>query len=185
MTSQIMSRIYTFILFITVLNIFFGIIFMQSAVGRSMMPTIETESLLVTKKNIFKDYYEKDEIITFKIKQGDVTKRILGVPGDELNIGPIDITINGESVCVIESDYTTYYNSFYFNDIIPDDYYFVVGDNYEFSMDSRDKAIQLIYYDDIKGKVIYHFKKPEFIINIQYFLYDVVNYIKRLISNYV
>lgn len=79
-------------------------------------------------------------------------KRVIGVPGDTIDIKDGKVYINGE---LYEEAYVkgeTYPNSMEFPITIPEKEYFVMGDNRENSMDSRD--IGLISIDKIEGKAV-------------------------------
>lgn len=95
-------------------------------------------------------------------------KRIIGTPGDKVeHIGNI-LYINNVPT---EEDYiNTFTQEFSFEDVcfikdvscenvIPDDYYLVLGDNRNNSVDSR--IIGLIHKDDLFGKVIFNVMRFE------------------------
>ena len=130
-------------------------------VGDSMFPTLHKEELFILNKFHYR---------FFDIKRGDsvslehkdtkyLIKRIIGLPGDTIQIKNSKLYINGS---VYEENYlsdTLNYKDFDLKDIgyekIPDDMYFVLGDNRENSLDSRE--IGLISKKDIQGKISFRF----------------------------
>lgn len=89
-------------------------------------------------------------------------KRIVGVPGDTLQIKDGMLYTNGfPSIMMIPNSYISYSGIAQVPIILSADEYFVLGDNYEYSKDSRYKEIGCIKEDDIIGKVLpqKHIKK--------------------------
>ena len=82
-------------------------------------------------------------------------KRVIGLPGDIVSILDNTLYINGEVYVENYLDEGLEYDDFELNSLgyetIPEDMYFVLGDNREDSLDSRE--IGLISKDDIIGKV--------------------------------
>ncbi len=106
--------------------------------------------------NIFLD--NTREFIEGFYKQGDeigsrLVKRIIGVPGDQIDIRDGNVYINGalydESYVVGET--APFQTTFPIT--IPEHEYFVMGDNRENSMDSRDFG--LIDQTEIEGKAVW------------------------------
>ena len=90
------------------------------------------------------------------IEKKNLIKRVVAIPGDQVNIKNGLVYINGE----VESGYQfqgkTYANSdLVFPLEIPEDSVFVLGDNRENSLDSR--GLGLIDYSQIKGKALLRF----------------------------
>jgi signal peptidase I len=107
---------------------------------------------------------EKGDIIIFPFpddESEDYIKRIIGVPGDVLDIKNGELYINGE--LIDESDYITgpmNKNESFGPVTVPEDSYFVMGDNRNDSRDSRYWNNKFVKKDKIKGKAI--FKYPKF-----------------------
>lgn len=79
-------------------------------------------------------------------------KRVIGIPGDKINIRDGKLYLNGN--CCNESYVkgATYPNNMKFPIAVPEKSYFVMGDNRENSMDSRN--IGFIKIDEIEGKAV-------------------------------
>ena len=85
-------------------------------------------------------------------KETDYVKRVIGVPGDEIDVKDGRVYINGEMYKEPYAKGFTSPKDMEFPIKIPDNEYFVMGDNRENSMDSRD--IGLINTDKIEGKAV-------------------------------
>lgn len=90
-------------------------------------------------------------------------KRVVGLPGDTITInGANDLIINGTVVQNVPNNYATALLEIITSmeeQIIPEGYYFVLGDNTANSHDSR--TIGFIHEEDILAKVIFRFY-PDF-----------------------
>lgn len=146
---------------VAVFIILFLIIYVISitqVVGNSMNSTLKDGDVLVLSKVNYK---------IFDIKRGDIIyldyadtkyliKRVIGLPGDDVDIIDNQLYINNE---LYEEDYLDndlVYDNFSLQDLgyttIPEDMYLVLGDNREDSLDSRE--IGLISKDAINGKIV-------------------------------
>lgn len=124
--------------------------------GDSMYPTLEDNQMLVLNK--FKYSFSEPERFDIVAVEFGVPnyliKRIVGLPGEIVEYKDNTLYVNGET---IEEDFIfgEITNDFSLEEIgeivIPEDMYFVVGDNRDFSTDSRDSQIGLISKDDILG----------------------------------
>lgn len=119
--------------------------------GNSMYPTLNNrEFLLLTK---FDHSYERFDIVVLKYNKQKLVKRVIGLPGETVEYKNNKLYINGK---VIEEEFKLFETKD-FNiaelgyDVIPEDYYFVVGDNRNASLDSR--IIGLIHRKDIEGTI--------------------------------
>ncbi len=126
--------------------------------GESMEETLhEGESLLVNKLSFYEP--SRYDIIVFYPQGEEVdeyyVKRIYGLPGETIQITGNDIYINGEK---IEDNYAK--NAMDDSGIaeepltLADDEYFVLGDNREVSLDSRDPDVGPVKEKNIAGHVV-------------------------------
>ncbi len=127
--------------------------------GTSMYPTLDDREYILIKK--YDKSYERFDIVVLRYEKEDLIKRIIGLPGDYVEYLNNELYINGKKVEEkFLSDETTTWD---FNidligyDKIPDNYYFVVGDNRTNSKDSR--LIGLIPKKDIKGIALFSLSK--------------------------
>lgn len=146
-----------YILFIVVvLIVAIYVIGLQQIVGDSMNPTLlNNDVILIDKLTPRFVEFKRGDIISFYFEDSKyLIKRIIGLPGETLQIRNNNIYINGK---VIE-DYVGGINTSDFSisqygyDKIPEDMYFVLGDNRENSMDSRDYRVGLVHKNEIVGK---------------------------------
>ena len=144
-----------------VLLIFTFVLNAPKVVGTSMMPTLQSGDRLIV--NLLAGKYEVGDIVVFDTGTGgSLVKRIVAGPGDVVAITPDGKLSVNETVVTEEyvytktniTDVTVIYPV-----IVDEDTYFVLGDNRENSRDSRNSDIGLVEKKDIKGKVMYSFRK--------------------------
>lgn len=125
--------------------------------GSSMEPMLQNgDNLIVDKLSYrFKDP-ERYDIIVFPYKYEENTyyiKRIIGLPGETIQILNQEILINGE---VLEENYGSEpmdYSGIAIEEITLDvDEYFVLGDNRNNSSDSRDPSVGVLTRDELLGR---------------------------------
>lgn len=136
----------------------------HEVVGNSMHPTYKNGEFLMANKISYKvSTPQRGDVIIFKYSDTqDFIKRVIGIPGDEVMIKDGKIYINGsllnESKYLSESVITN--GGSYLHEgqsiTIPDEEYFVCGDNRTNSSDSREFGP--IKRDKIKGKawIVYY-----------------------------
>lgn len=123
----------------------------------SMEPTIMTGDVVISNRLYYKFYdVERGDIIFFNSepdgKKMLLTKRVIGLPGDTVSFVEGNVYVNGERLD--ESEYlpegiiTNCVATFQ----VPEDCYFVLGDNRESSNDSRFWAEPYVSIRAIKGK---------------------------------
>ena len=125
--------------------------------GESMENTLEDGDQLIVDKLTYRFHDpERFDIIVFPFRYKENTyyiKRIIGLPGETVQIVDGDIYINGE---VLEESY----GREMIRDpglaaepiALGDDEYFVLGDNRNYSSDSRDPSVALIHRKEIIGR---------------------------------
>ncbi len=132
--------------------------------GNSMNPTLSNNDYLIVRNFCYKPrrndivivYVSEDEypiLTTYNKETEAIVKRIIAMPGDYVSSNGGVLTVNGNKI-----DDNLHYNGKSY--ILKSDQYFIVGDNYFYSLDSR--YIGPIKKDDIVGKVLYRvfpFKK--------------------------
>lgn len=123
--------------------------------GTSMEPTLlNGEILLLEKMN---KNYDRFDVIVLNANDTRLVKRIIALPGEHVKYHDNKLYIDNKVISNEKTNHETY--DFYLEDlgvdIIPEGYYFVLGDNRENSVDSR--YIGLISDQDILGTVRFRF----------------------------
>lgn len=125
--------------------------------GESMENTLDDGDQLIVDKLTYRFHDpERFDIIVFPFRYKDNTyyiKRIIGLPGETVQIADGEIYINGEA---LEESY----GREVMQDAglaaepitLGDDEYFVLGDNRNYSSDSRDPSVALIHRKEIIGR---------------------------------
>ncbi|HOA80351.1 MAG TPA: signal peptidase I [Defluviitaleaceae bacterium] len=148
------------IIIVVVLLVRFFIFENTRVIGPSMEPTLhDGDILMVSKFEYFFTNPERGEVIVFPYK-GDPSKhyikRIIGLPGELIDIRDGEVYINGE---LLEEDYILSdmetRGDIEFPYIIPSDTYFVMGDNRNNSSDSRYQDVGTIEKDKIIGHAVF------------------------------
>lgn len=120
--------------------------------GNSMFPTLcDADVCKAWKMNTEP---KRNDIVIAKVNGATVIKRVVGLPGDTLSISDGQLVVNGSPVTdydfkiaeagVLENGY-----------VVPQDSYFLLGDNREESCDSREYGA--VEKDKVKGIVILRF----------------------------
>lgn len=118
----------------------------QEVSGHSMEPTFQNGDYILTNKLVYRmEDPKRGDVVIFKSpgnKDVDYIKRVIGLPGETLMLKEQHFYINGE---LLEERYDynkpVYGESFLQENeeiTIPEDHYFVVGDNRPGSSDSRE-----------------------------------------------
>lgn len=122
--------------------------------GSSMEPTLNDEEIVVLLKT---GNMKKGELCCFSYQNKLLIKRVVGLPGDKINIDESgNVYVNDE---MIDEPYVTD-KAFGECDItfpcyVTDNHYFVLGDHRSTSIDSRSSVIGLVSEDYIIGKIFF------------------------------
>lgn len=121
--------------------------------GPSMEKTLYDGDILLLEK--YDKDYERFDVVVLKYNNDKLVKRVIGLPGDRVEYKHDTLYINGEEIeeSFIDEKTENFSLKELGYNVIPEGYYFVVGDNRNNSLDSR--YIGLIKKDDIEGKVIF------------------------------
>lgn len=115
--------------------------------GDSMVPSLNDGQLLLLNKLSYKfKEIERFDVVVVKVGKNEIIKRVIGLPGETVEYKDNKLYINDQ---VLESEYDFATDNF--NELsIPENEYFVLGDNRTISSDSR--IIGTIAEKDIIGK---------------------------------
>lgn len=131
--------------------------------GTSMYPTLNDGDIMILNEiGYYLNGVKRFDIVVVDTDDDKIIKRVIGLPGDNVEYKDNILYINDKE---IKEDFThEITHNFSLSELgydkIPDDYYFVVGDNRGNSKDSR--TIGLISKKQIRGKtsfVVYPFNK--------------------------
>lgn len=125
--------------------------------GDSMNPTLKNEQSIFMEK-ISRNFGNLDRrqivIVRYPDREGAYVKRIVGLPGDTVEVRDGSLWINGERQdepylkdSVISYDMAPV--------VVPENHYFVMGDNRNNSMDSHDSFIGPIPFENVLGHALF------------------------------
>jgi signal peptidase I len=137
--------------------------------GESMMPNFHHKEFILTNLITLRiNDLKNGEVVVFKAptdKDKDYIKRIIGIPGDTVMIQEGKVYVNGnvldETEYLVPTLLTSNGNFMKPNQTVrvPDENYFVLGDNRNASSDSRDWGF--VPQDDIIGKSMVVYWPPQ------------------------
>ena len=124
--------------------------------GSSMLNTLTNNDFMIATKYdyLMGDPERFDVVICDYPNTSDGkyrVKRVIGLPGDTVELVAGELYINGEHV---EQDFDMTDNQAYFGPyVVPEDHYFVMGDNRNNSKDSRSAMVGALPRSMIRGHV--------------------------------
>ena len=137
--------------------------------GQSMSPTIEDGDSLLLKKYesvLNNEEYNRGDIVVFEspldkeekpfLKKMFV-KRVIGLPGDKINISEGKVFVNNESIEEVYIKNNSFTDSLYYGDnyIVPEGEIFVIGDNRGPGGSNDSRSFGSISLESIKGKAVF------------------------------
>ena len=137
--------------------------------GQSMSPTIEDGDSLLLKKYesvLNNEEYNRGDIVVFEspldkeekpfLKKMFV-KRVIGLPGDKINISEGKVFVNNESIEEVYIKNNSFTDSLYYGDnyIVPEGEIFVIGDNRGPGGSNDSRSFGSISLASIKGKAVF------------------------------
>jgi len=157
--------------------IYLTIAFPNKVEGQSMEPTFHHSDLVITNKTVqylgntdfgqSRNYdYQRGDVVIVKQGNTDLIKRVVALEGEEVEIKNNNVYINGMELeeeylpTTVRTKLPSYELSLFRNEAsvtVPENSYFVMGDNREHSKDSRFKEIGFISRSNIKGRVIFRY----------------------------
>ena len=154
--KKILKELYPYVIIVVVVVLFRTFIATPVRVdGSSMDSTLKDGNILILNK--LDNSYERFDVVVVEVTINDrkskLVKRVIGMPGESIKYKDNELYINGK---IIEDVATERTSDFTLDEIynikkIPNNYYFVMGDNRNNSRDSRDYTVGLIKKENIIG----------------------------------
>lgn len=154
--KKILKELYPYVVIVVVVVLFRTYIATPVRVdGDSMKDTLHNNDILILNK--LDKTYKRFDIVVVNYNNTKLVKRIIGMPGENISYKDNELYINDKKYEDIETSRTYDFSleELYALDRIPDNYYFVMGDNRGNSLDSRDYRVGLIKKEDIVGVTIF------------------------------
>jgi len=124
--------------------------------GKSMENTLKDKEYVLINKVVYKTHIpEHGDIIALHINNGEIlVKRVIAIPGDTIEIKNDKAYLNDKE---LDEEYIKepMKNNEDMKIVVPEGEIFVMGDNRNYSLDSRSLLVGMIAYkNDVIGKVI-------------------------------
>ena len=123
--------------------------------GDSMLPAYHDKQFVLLNK--CGKVFARGDVIAFSCEalQCNLVKRIVGEPGDMIVLENGFLYLNGEVFLKLNMDEQGQENSVGIRKefIVPENSYYVIGDNASQSVDSRDPSVGFVSRDQIIGKI--------------------------------
>lgn len=123
--------------------------------GDSMLPTYHNMQLVLVDKHSNEFHYNDVIVFTNEKLKATMIKRIIAIPGDTVQIIDGIVYVNNIPSPFLTQDRLISYSGIASSPLhLSSDEYFVLGDNYEKSKDSRYPEIGCINSDVILGRIL-------------------------------
>lgn len=148
----------------TLLLTFFIFWLVNSLIGRyriegsSMNPTLQNgQYLIINNISYYLNNPQHGDVIVFHHPKSDLNliKRVIGVPGDEVEIRNQQVIVNG---VVLDEPYIKDEPQYTYSGVVPEGEYFVLGDNRNNSSDSH--SWSFLPKENIVGKAMVVYWPP-------------------------
>lgn len=150
--KKILKEIYPYIIIIVCVVLFRTFIATPVRVdGGSMDHTLHNNDILILNK--LDKSFKRFDVVVINANGSKLVKRIIALPGENIKYKDNKLYINGKKMEDASKRRTLDFSleELYNIDKLPNDYYFVMGDNRGNSLDSRDYRVGLIKKKDIVG----------------------------------
>jgi len=152
--GEIMKKQYYFLINIAIIGFivffinafFFQVCFVN---GDSMNPTYKNGQILIANK--FDKDIKRNDIIVININKKTIIKRVVGIPNDKVQCIDGYLYVNGIK---FDDKFMDNPGAISSEIVLGEDEYFVLGDNRNYSIDSRFEEIGIISKRNIKAKII-------------------------------
>ena len=154
--KKILKELYPYVIIVVVVVLFRTFIATPVRVdGSSMDSTLKDGDILILNK--LNNSYERFDVVVVEVtidgRESKLVKRIIGLPGESIKYKDNELYIDEKKVEDVAPERNRNFTlkEIYNIDSIPDNYYFVMGDNRNNSRDSRDYTVGLIKKENIIG----------------------------------
>lgn len=122
--------------------------------SESMVPTIKVGDRMIVTRVYNPQKLKRGSIVVFHSDelQEDLVKRLIGLPGDKVDVKEDGVYVNNEK---ISQPYVAYDGGKLGSFKVPENEYFFLGDNRANSFDSRSWKDPYISANKIKGKTVF------------------------------
>ncbi len=160
MVKEVLEWVKTIVLSILIALLITAFVKPTMVQGQSMEPTLWENDLLIINRLLYnREEPSRGDIVVFESNQTDedgkaklFIKRIIGLPGEDILIREGKVYINNNMLR--ENYLAEEYTHGEIRETIPDNKLFVIGDNRNNSLDSRNPEIGIIDFDDIVGQAV-------------------------------
>ena len=150
--KKVFKELYSYIIIVIVVVLFRSFIATPVRVdGDSMNSTLNNGDILILNK--LDKSFDRFDVVVIKYGKSKLVKRIIGLPGESIKYKDNDLYINGEILEDVDTSRTADFTleDLYNTKTIPEDSYFVMGDNRGNSLDSRYYKVGFVKKSDIVG----------------------------------